>query len=215
MSGTIAAAVGRWGVVLVALIVTGCAQTPGPPAATAQGSVAPDRAAGADTPRDGGSAVQEAALQSERSATAADAAPDIQLRTEATERGLVIALNDVAFAPGSAALERDSMPLLTRLAAFLREHPTRNAMIEGHTDDTGTPTENLHLSLKRAEAVQEVLIDHAVDPQRLILRGYGARYPIAGNETEAGRQKNRRVEVVVLEQGETTAPPPRELTAGR
>lgn len=229
MSATIAAVAARSGAALLALIVAGCTPaTDPPPSIPAPATTAPDRSTGADpgtsdddeaarleAGQDAGGTVQEAALQSEQPATTSGAAPDVRLRTEATERGLVIRLDELSFPPGSADLARESLPLLTRLAAFLHEHPGQNAVIEGHTDDTGTPTENLHLSLERADAVQEALIEHGVDRRRLILRGYGARYPIADNDTEAGRQKNRRVEVVLLEEGQTVARPRTEPGAER
>lgn len=218
------AAAGRWGAALIVLIVTGRAPAPAPSSpASAPDAATPEQRAGADLAtadagpevEPGAAGVQEAALRSGQPGTTAAAASDVELRTESSERGLVVSLGNLSFAPGSATLQRQSTPLLTRVAALLRDHPERNVLIEGHTDATGTPTENLHLSPKRAEAVQEGLVDHGVDPRRLILRGYGARYAVAGNDTEAGRRRNRRVEVVILEPGRTTAPPPPELAADR
>jgi len=226
MSQAIAAAAGRWRVMLIALIVTGCASAadrpsqpapPSPKAALDQvaevDNTADERAPGPGGASDDAEPVQEAALRSGAEATTTARAPDVRLRTERTERGLLATL-DLAFDPGSASIESGKMPLLTRLARLLREHPERSVLIEGHTDNTGTPTENLHLSLKRAEAVQEILIEQGIEPRRLILRGYGARRPVASNETEAGRQRNRRVEVVVLDESRAAAAPPREPGAG-
>ena len=74
-------------------------------------------------------------------------------------------------------------------------------MIEGHTDSTGGDSFNLSLSQRRADSVRSAIMARGIAPQRVLARGYGEQYPVAGNNTSAGRQQNRRVEIVVLDEG--------------
>ena len=92
---------------------------------------------------------------------------------------------------------------LDRLARFLKEYPDRAVLVEGHTDNTGSDAHNLTLSEQRAESVRSYLIKDGVAEQRVLARGYGKAYPIAGNDTASGRQRNRRVEIVILHAGES------------
>lgn len=85
--------------------------------------------------------------------------------------------------------------------AFFREHPQRTVLIEGYTDSRGSDAYNLGLSERRAEAVQDFLLENGISPDRVRARGYGKAYPVASNATEAGRLQNRRVEVVISEEG--------------
>jgi len=77
----------------------------------------------------------------------------------------------------------------------------RHVLIEGHTDSIGGDELNLALSQKRADAVKERLVAKGVAEERITTRGYGKKYPLASNETPAGRQQNRRVEVIILNEG--------------
>ena len=90
------------------------------------------------------------------------------------------------------------MSTIDRLAEFLKKYSTRNVLIEGHTDSIGTETYNLGLSQRRADAVKTALIVRGINPDRLTSTGYGESRPIASNATDAGRQENRRVEIVIL-----------------
>ena len=128
---------------------------------------------------------------------------DLQARE--TERGLVLTLGDVLFDVGQATLKPGAMQNLYRLATFLRENPERQLLVEGHTDSTGSDALNLDLSRRRAEAVTSFLAGNGVDPSRMEATGYGKAYPVAGNESAAGRQQNRRVEVVILDAGQKAA----------
>jgi outer membrane protein OmpA-like peptidoglycan-associated protein len=129
-----------------------------------------------------------------------------ELEAEQTERGLVLTLGDILFDVDRAELNPGGIQQVGRIADFLREFPERNVVIEGHTDSTGADGYNEELSLRRAYAIEDFLISEGIDPRRVIARGYGKRYPVATNDTTAGRQQNRRVEIVILKEGETDAP---------
>lgn len=131
-----------------------------------------------------------------------------ELRADRTERGLVVTLGDeILFDVDGAELKPGGMQQLARVAEFLRQNPDRNVLIEGHTDSTAPDAYNLALSQRRANAVEDFLITQGVDPTRIGAIGYGEQLPIASNETAAGRQANRRVEIVVLDAGEPIPPP--------
>jgi outer membrane protein OmpA-like peptidoglycan-associated protein len=119
------------------------------------------------------------------------------LQTEETERGVVLTLGDVLFDTDRAVLQPGAAKTMDRLAQFLRDYPDRDLWIEGHTDSRGTDGYNLALSEQRAEAVRGALVARGIDSDRLIAVGVGEDYPVATNDTMAGRQENRRVEVVI------------------
>ena len=113
------------------------------------------------------------------------------------EKATPIILKNVFFESGSAALKSISVTELTRLKELLEEHPTLNIQINGHTDTVGSDTDNLRLSEQRAKAVQDYLIQEGIATSRLSYKGYGESQPIDTNDTEMGRQNNRRTEFVV------------------
>ncbi len=121
-----------------------------------------------------------------------------ELKARETERGLELTLGDVLFEVDKADLKAGTMRNLYTLAEFLKQNPTRNVSIAGHTDSTGAEARNLELSQRRAEAVRDFLIANGVSPDRIAAHGHGKSYPVASNDTAAGRQQNRRVEVVVM-----------------
>lgn len=123
------------------------------------------------------------------------------LQAKRTERGLVLTLGDVLFDTGSAELKVGALRSLENLVAFLQENPNRNVLVEGHTDSVGNEAYNQRLSQQRAESVKMALIHRGVSPGRIIATGYGESYPVASNSTEAGKQRNRRVEVIILDEG--------------
>lgn len=123
-----------------------------------------------------------------------------ELEATKSERGLVITLGDVLFDTNKSELRSGARHTIDRLAAFLAEYPKRNVLIEGFTDSTGGVEYNQRLSERRAEAVRNLLAAQGIDHRRLMTRGYGVEYPVAGNETAEGRQRNRRVEVIISDE---------------
>lgn len=119
------------------------------------------------------------------------------LQAKATSRGAVLTLGSVLFEPGKATLRAEALHNVYPLITFMREKARRTVLIEGYTDNVGSEKSNLGLSQRRAEAVRDFLITNGIDGKRIEARGYGEAAPVASNDTEAGRQQNRRVEVVL------------------
>jgi len=128
-----------------------------------------------------------------------------ELRARETERGLVLTLGDVLFESDQARLTADAMRKLYPLVTLLKENPRRDIIIEGHTDSSGADSYNLELSQLRADAVRDFLTGNGIFPERITARGYGEEQPVASNANEVGRRENRRVEVVVMREGERVA----------
>ncbi|MFO0615322.1 MAG: OmpA family protein [Polyangiaceae bacterium] len=115
----------------------------------------------------------------------------------------IVILKQVQFRFGMSSLDQTIDPvsddLLTAVRDVIVEHPeVKQIEVQGHTDDVGTVEYNQTLSEQRANAVRNWLIARGIAPERLVSRGYGATRPIATNQTEEGRQKNRRVQMVIL-----------------
>ncbi len=110
-----------------------------------------------------------------------------------------IELNEkVYFAYDKAKIESRSYPLLNEVATVLDDNPDIQVRIEGHTDSQGSESYNQKLSQRRAESVVDFLADKGIDRSRLNAKGFGESQPIASNSTEAGRAKNRRVEIEII-----------------
>ncbi|RUM65666.1 MAG: flagellar motor protein MotB [Sulfurospirillum sp.] len=124
-----------------------------------------------------------------------------ELNAKQTNRGLVLTLGDVLFETGKATLLPGAQRAIDKLAEFLEENPERKVLIEGYTDNSGSVTYNIDLSLRRAQAVKNALVEKGIDLKRVLAHGYGEAYPIALNDDEAGRQRNRRVEIIILKKG--------------
>ena len=105
-------------------------------------------------------------------------------------------LGDVLFDTGEADLKNSASRTVLKLVQFLQLNPKRVVRIEGYTDSTGNPEDNLRLSRERAQSVADMLVDLGVDEKRIKVIGYGDQYPVEANASERGRAQNRRVEIV-------------------
>lgn len=144
-------------------------------------------------------AAAELARQQASEADARAAALEAQLaelKARKTDRGMVLTLGDVLFDTGLATLKAGAMRTVDQLANFLEKNPTRKVLIEGHTDSVGGDEYNRGLSQRRADAVRQALTDRRITVERIETKGLGEGYPVANNATAAGRQQNRRVEVI-------------------
>jgi outer membrane protein OmpA-like peptidoglycan-associated protein len=119
------------------------------------------------------------------------------LETRDTARGLIVNVGDVLFETGRYELRPSAREKLARFAGIVLAHPGLDIKAEGFTDSTGTDDINARLSEQRATAVGDFLIIQGVAQDRISTEGYGARFPVAPNDTREGRQQNRRVELVV------------------
>jgi outer membrane protein OmpA-like peptidoglycan-associated protein len=128
------------------------------------------------------------------------------LKAIETSRGVVLTMSDVVFATGKAELAPGAVTTLDRIASFLNEFPDRSVLIEGHTDNVGADAYNQQLSESRARAVETQLEQRGVDKQRIAARGLGEANPVAPNDNVAGRQQNRRVEIILAPEKTAAAP---------
>jgi OOP family OmpA-OmpF porin len=160
-------------------------------------------------------AAMEAKQEQERAASLQQQLQKIQaanMREEA--RGTVLTLGDVFFDFNKATLKPRALQNLDSLVQFLKENPQRNIVVEGYTDSMGSAVYNQKLSYQRAQSVIDYLESQGINSDRLTARGYGEAFPVATNEDPGGRQLNRRVEVVVLHNGQqpTAASGPQQQT---
>lgn len=123
-----------------------------------------------------------------------------ELNAKKTERGTVITLGDVLFRTNKARLEPGGLRNVAKLADFLKQNQQYKVSIEGHTDSTGSYRRNQELSEQRADAVQSALIDRGIGSERIMAQGYADGFPVASNSTAAGRQMNRRVEIILSDE---------------
>ena len=119
------------------------------------------------------------------------------LETRDTARGLVVNLGDVLFATGKFDLRPDARERLAKLSGIVLAHNGLTLSIEGYTDNVGSDTYNQTLSEQRAGSVQSYLVSQGLDAASITATGFGKSSPVADNSTSAGRQQNRRVEIVV------------------
>ena len=106
-------------------------------------------------------------------------------------------MSDVLFDVAKFNLRPVAREKLARLSGIMASYPGLNLECEGHTDSTGSLEFNNKLSLQRAEAVQEYLMSQGIPDNRISAIGMGPSMPVESNDTRAGRQKNRRVEIIV------------------
>jgi outer membrane protein OmpA-like peptidoglycan-associated protein len=154
---------------------------------------------------------QQAQAQAQSAQAAADAAErekaalrdklreqlNIILETRETARGLIVNLSDVLFDFNSANLKPGAREKLARIAGVLLAYPGLEIALEGHTDSVGTDAYNQQLSERRATSVRTYLLENGIKPELVRAMGFGEAQPVVSNDTSAGRQQNRRVELVV------------------
>lgn len=146
----------------------------------------------------------DAAANSARDEAAKNAALQQQLadlQAKQTDRGIVVTLSDVLFNVDRAELSAEGMRRVQKMADVLLQEPQSAVLIEGFTDSTGTASHNLELSQRRAESVRNALIGMGVKSDKIATRGYGEAYPVASNADAGSRQLNRRVEIVLSQNG--------------
>lgn len=110
--------------------------------------------------------------------------------------------SDVSFDTGRADIKPNMRPILDQFAQGLSTQPNTEVRVIGHTDSTGSPAINDPLSVQRAQSAKNYLASRGVDPNRIIIAGRGDREPVADNGTEAGRARNRRVEIFLGERAD-------------
>ena len=112
--------------------------------------------------------------------------------------GKATQLRAIQFVQSKADLLPDAQPALEQLLAFMRDHPTAEILLAGHTDNQGDFDANLKLSQQRVDVVKDYLVSNGIAANRITARGYGPTRPVASNNRESSRQQNRRVEMTVL-----------------
>jgi len=122
---------------------------------------------------------------------------NVILQTRDTARGLIVSLSDVLFDFNQASLKPGAKEKLAKVSGILLAYPTLHMNVEGHTDSVGTDEYNLKLSQRRADAVRDYLTSNGINAANVQAVGLGKDGPVASNDTPAGRQQNRRVEMVV------------------
>ncbi|MFZ6658146.1 OmpA family protein [Undibacterium sp. TJN19] len=140
---------------------------------------------------------EQARNQEAQSRNAALEAQLADLKAQTTERGIIITLGDVLFGVDQAKLTPNGMRTTQKLADILNGNMQRTVLVEGYTDNTGSAPHNQDLSERRASAVRSALQLMGIAPERISIRGYGEKYPVAPNDNAQNRQLNRRVEIVL------------------
>ncbi len=110
--------------------------------------------------------------------------------------------NDISFASGRYDIQPRLMPILDQFAQGLNQQPSMEVRIVGHTDNTGSDAVNNPLSINRAQSARDYLVSRGVAAQRISIDGRGSREPIADNSTEAGRARNRRIDIYLAERAQ-------------
>ena len=115
------------------------------------------------------------------------------------EKGAKVVLNNIFFETGKATLSPQSRVELQKAIDLMKANPTMVIEVGGHTDNVGDDAFNMKLSHDRAKAVREYIVTGGIVPERIQAKGYGESNPIASNDTDEGRQANRRTEFIILE----------------
>ena len=119
------------------------------------------------------------------------------LQTRDTARGLIVNMSDVLFDTNRYTLKPGAREKLAKVSGILLAYPGLKVQVEGYTDSTGTPDYNQHLSEQRAMTVRDYLVGQGINMNSVTAQGFGPNEPVASNATAAGRQQNRRVQMVV------------------
>lgn len=128
-------------------------------------------------------------------------------------RGIILSMSDILFAVNKADLKQDLKTSLAKVAGILSVYQQFSVSIEGNTDNTGSEEHNMKLSQQRADNVMKFLVDQGIDASRLTAKGLGMTMPIADNSTKEGRQKNRRVDLVIQDKALQAQQPAAEQAA--
>jgi len=119
------------------------------------------------------------------------------LQTQDTARGLIVNMPDALFQTGKSELMPQVREKLAKIAGIVSSHPDLKLSVEGHTDSVGSDEYNQQLSEKRAQTARDYLVSQGVPADSIVSRGFGKTVPIESNDTPQGREKNRRVEIIV------------------
>jgi outer membrane protein OmpA-like peptidoglycan-associated protein len=119
-----------------------------------------------------------------------------ELNARQTDRGIVVTLGDVLFDTNQANLKPGGVRAVQKVADILKQNSQRTIFVEGFTDSRGSDSYNQNLSERRANAVRDALVGMGISSERITTRGLGKSFPVASNDNEAGRQLNRRVEII-------------------
>jgi len=123
---------------------------------------------------------------------------DRNIAVQPIEAGQTVRLNNIFFVTGKYDLQAESFPELNRVVELMAQNPNLVIEIDGHTDNVGSDESNQTLSQNRANAVREYLLGKGVGAARIAAKGFGESKPVATNDTDEGRQLNRRVEFVIV-----------------
>jgi outer membrane protein OmpA-like peptidoglycan-associated protein len=130
------------------------------------------------------------------------------LQTRESARGLIVDMPDVLFDTGKYTLKPGARERLAKVAGILLAYPGLRVQVEGHTDSVGSDDFNQTLSEERAGTVRDYLTQQGVSRDSISAQGFGKTQPVASNDTAAGRQQTRRVDLVVSGEAIGTAPTP-------
>jgi outer membrane protein OmpA-like peptidoglycan-associated protein len=119
------------------------------------------------------------------------------LETRDSARGLIVNISDVLFDTAKYTLRPGAREKLAKVSGIILAYPSLKLEVEGHTDSVGTDEYNMQLSENRANSVRDYLVQQGINTSSIAARGFGESQPVATNDTAAGRQQNRRVELIV------------------
>ena len=121
------------------------------------------------------------------------------IATKKTDKGLMMTLGDFVFDSGKATIKQEAVDNFSKVVEFINTYPDRQVRIEGHTDSSGSNKLNLTLSQMRADAVKALLVENGIAANHINAVGMGEDFPVADNSSSAGKAKNRRVEIIILQ----------------